>query len=448
MYYVNPNDRTPLVGVQPQQQPQAVYYPPPPIIQPQLSQQTCIAYPASTPTACFAPPAPFPMSTGCCDPSAAACCAPPSSSPAVAAVSIVPREFSAACDSIYDTLPKMSDGSVSRGIVCGEWVRYEEPQRVIEGVYEVVEHGGFDGRGGGASKKGFSLGCYLLASRKPGVAFSAPQMCSAEQFIASGFRSSKRLEGLFTDDRRFYYNVLSILLACSLLFGIVSLIYWILAPAATVTLGISIYFFWFYTHYPFLLRNKVHLARSVLAFGILGFIFIMGGFIMMACLGDENITFNPADDWIYLWGCTYIAWFPFEFTYIILSAVAFTMMLKCVNRMDKSTLIEIPSVVPFQPGNTVALFVTGWVFCGIGTVLLLSLGIASIVSMYVRLAAAITFWSVFSPCGIIATGLLAEVVRRRYSTAISTVGLVISVLVLLSAFYAGIPIFIYGIYWD
>ncbi|KAH3758093.1 hypothetical protein Pelo_10034 [Pelomyxa schiedti] len=448
MYYVNP-DGSPVVG-----------QPPPGTVFVQMDPSAVGGAPTGAPIIMSAGPTVIPM-TVMADPSATAVpvsviSAVGSTGVAAAAAetgtgaapptegSIVPREFRAACDAIYDTLPKTRD-VVGRVVVCGEWSRYGEPENVVQGVYDIIEQSE-----AGATRDGFALGCYLLASRKPGVAMSAPKMCSSDQFIQSGFKASRRVDNLLTSgSRRTHYNVLAMCLAANVFFGIISAIYWVLAPCSIVTMALSIYLYCLYHYFPFLMRNRIHFAKCIIAFGVLGCIFAMGGFIMMACLGDENITHYADEDWAFLWGCTWVAWYAFQFPYVIMGTVGFALMLRELNRLDRNTLIMLPSIeVVTQAGNTLALFVTGWVFCVLGSLLLIGLSIASMCSMDVRIVSAITMWAVVSPFGTVATGLLAEVVRRRYRTLVSTLGLIVSLLVLLSGFYAGIPIFIFGVYWD
>ncbi|KAH3746000.1 hypothetical protein Pelo_12626 [Pelomyxa schiedti] len=368
--------------------------------------------------------------------------------------SIVPAEFRGTCDVVFDTLGKVGGGGGPEEVADaaaaeGAWLRYGEGEAVTHALMGMVERGGYGGVG--VTRAGFSLGCYLLASRKPGVAFAAPKYCTVQQFIESGYTASRKVQTLSSIKHSFYYRLLAVLLAVNVFFGLVSLLYWVVAPASFITLVVGCYLFYFHFQYPFLTKNNTEFANSILAFAILGPFFLMAGFIMMAFLGDRNINGNTEDDYVRIWAFIYGFIALFQIVYLVLSVIYIIRVLRALNRLSGTEMIQLPEIEkyiqnPNQGGNSLAIFVVGMVFDIATGVMLIAFTIWGACSSGSRLLVAILIWGLEMPLSIVAMGLLSEAVRRRYPpnrTFITVFALVVSVLEVLASVYEGVPFLIF-----
>ncbi|KAH3745210.1 hypothetical protein Pelo_13405 [Pelomyxa schiedti] len=396
--------------------------------------------PASAPAPSPSPPSPSPSAT--------------SSSPprrqqiASSSSSLVPPEFRRDCDAVFATLAKLGGGAGPEHLATadaaeGAWMRYGEGADVARRLLSMVERGGPGQRG--VSQAGFALGCYLLASRKPGVAMGAPRFCSVNQFIDSGFSSSKKLQLLCSVQHKAFYTFLSLILSLNTFFGLVSLLYWVLAPASAITCCIAAYLYYFYNHFSFLYRNTP-LVRSLLAFGILGPIFLMGGFTTMTIVGDRNVNNSFVDDNAIVWGFTYLAWASFQIVYMCLSTVFLCLVLKSMSELSGSEIVAVPEIVVPQPGtkHNKKVFRSGMILLSVTGILLFSFATWGGANADTRWLAAILVWAIISPLSITSLGLMADCVRREYCTLLSVVGLLISIAEVLSPLYIGLPLWWYS----
>ncbi|KAH3758718.1 hypothetical protein Pelo_9467 [Pelomyxa schiedti] len=345
--------------------------------------------------------------------------------------SIVPEWFGRQCDDRFDALPKWhstsatslvahsyarSDMEEGHGLVrwdvaWDEWRQLGEPEFVTKGVADAVEKINADGAvvgsdyiveddvlrfgsgvgavghsadlslmalmgewGGGVSRRGFALGCYLLASRQPGSGLPpAPSRCLVGPFLESGFALSYKVEKLCKRERNvFYTRLMLVLLLLNLIFSIPSTVYWYFAPLSLLSCAIGCYLSCFCWRYPFLIHPT--LARSIIAFAVLGCLGEVLSFMGISpCYMSSRACTNVKADAVWRWYYTFVV---FELIYSGCSTAGLYLIFKKLREMLHGTLaIQIPEITHSKShsSTTKGLFAGGWVaLCCSGSILLLT----------------------------------------------------------------------------
>eukprot|EP01105_Mastigella_eilhardi_P017791 TRINITY_DN40_c0_g4_i1.p1 TRINITY_DN40_c0_g4~~TRINITY_DN40_c0_g4_i1.p1 ORF type:complete len:457 (+),score=117.83 TRINITY_DN40_c0_g4_i1:149-1372(+) len=354
-------------------------------------------------------------------------------STATAEAGLVPSDFRAQCDAVFAALPgyerdELVGGRAPAASARACWDQYNLNAGEVEAVCSACF---------GAKKtllpQQFALGSFLLASKQQNSPL--PEFLPQNQYVLSSFADARKARK-FEQSRLRNGILVKAMLWANLLIGLVSCGFWFLELFSGFTLLFALYFFYISRIYPFLCRNK-RVARAVLGLGITGGLTSLGGFIF------GSIFVHDA----WLWGITCAGWVVPQLTYVVLSTIAIARMDAVLTKYRKEGLIELPPLVSLY-ANSRSLFITGWVFVG-------TFSTASIVMCFVcipipalGIATGIYMWSGQSVGSIIGIGMFSELIRRRYRTGVSVVGLVAALLMVALEVAAGVPVFARGVRWQ
>ncbi|KAH3757941.1 hypothetical protein Pelo_10235 [Pelomyxa schiedti] len=309
----------------------------------------------------------------------------------------------------------------------------------------------------------FALGCYLIASQKPNVRFSAPRRCSLDKFLGSGFAMAPKVRYLcFPDVCLHYIRVFTFFGALSCFLSFLSLIYWFFAVCSIPASLFGAYLYYFWCKYPFLLDQEIvlfhrlqipqymRLPTILLVFSIFGCVSVNAAFLGMVVFSG-NLS-----DWHVL---VYYVPAVTEALFLICNCyTCFQLVTELEYLQNQTFMIPLPKInlsTPL-PRTTKLFFQVGWLAVCAGVVINEFVFFSQYSAHFNSLdadfqnpqdasdrlakAALVIGYVGVTALSIAAVVLFSVTTHRRYATHLSVAGIVIAALCMFSFIYVFGPL--------